>query len=306
MKKFFSLSSLCLLILLSACGSGNKDHENGGGSDIQEEGTSGNLSMEKANEIIEYHNDVLAVFRRLYEDDNQEKVLKYMAERKGRIGSGPVITQSIGYRDTSKIVSPGNYFDKDVRENLKKDINSFLRAGEAFYQNFTTYKSYAKAEDYKDDNWAKGNQLLEENKKLAEEISVARERVYSVISPLANQAELITLKDNPWKENIILSKQIFASMEGIMEEYAEEKVNPEKIDTQYNNLEKQVEEARTLPTVSGQERKGESFTKFITQVDEFMGEVRKAKREGKYDDRGYRKLTSEYNKAINRYNNFVN
>ena len=37
-----------------------------------------------------------------------------------------------------------------------------------------------------DDNWAKGNLLLEENKQLMLQMTEARTQIYSIISPLAD------------------------------------------------------------------------------------------------------------------------
>jgi len=266
-------------------------------------GVSGKLNENKANQIIEYYNNSLTVLKKFYKEGEMEKVLNYM-ERKGKTTTKPLVMIGI-FSDSSKVVTPGTYFDKEVRTEIEQKYREFFDAGNKFFDNYEKYKSYITAEDYKDDNWEKGNAIEQENIELYSKISELRSDIYSILIPIADEAEKVTLVGNPLRDHILKAKEIFAAMKAAIDEYAEEEVNADVIDIYYSQTEILVEEARELKPVDGEENKMRGYGEFLDEVDAFLGELRKSKRDNKFDQRGFDRLMSEYDDAISIYNTFV-
>lgn len=292
MKKNFLLLGAVLTALFISCSGGKSGSAGEGVSDAN------------ANEIIEYYNSSLNVLKNYASESHMTRILEYMGS-KGK-SFAPVIAGTFIYeRDTAKLKSPGSCFDKEVRQQLSDKYAALLSVRAKFFENFETFKSYIKAEDYKDDNYAKATQLLDENKKLYEEINGLKTSIYDILSPIADAAEAVVLEDNPLKEHILAAKKMFTTMEVVLEEYAKDDVNKEEIEKQYTELEKQVAEARKISAVADHKSQMDAYARFLDEVDTFLGELRKSKRDGKFTESGFKSLNSEYESVISDYNSFV-
>ncbi|GEM_PF-118315 len=311
MKKIWSLFAMAVVCTVSSCGGGSGSTTRENTDDTCKENkvkeVSGKMTTEKANEIIQYYNASLAVFKKEYKEDYREKVLKYMANRKlSRTTHAPIIPKNINGRESKKVMQPGDCFTSQTRETLEEGFKSYMESGKKFFENYDAYKAYIKAEDYKDDNWAKGNELLAENQKLSEGMEATKQIIYSLLSPLADAAEAMNLADNPLKDYILLSKQIFGTMEELAETCAQDPVDVEQLDKEYASLEETVKKARALEPVANYGTQVTRYGKFLDDVEGFMGTIRKARRENKFNKRSYDEMTRSYNLTINSYNRFVN
>lgn len=294
MKQFRLFAALIAASLFISCGGGSGSSSSGGSVDNKQD----------ASNIIEYYNTAIGMFRNAPNADKYQDVIKYM-EANGRSITSPLLIAPTAFRDSAKLINPGTYFSKEQRDTLQMAFREFVQGHKDFVKNYDTFKEYKKAEDYKDDNWAKGKQLAQENADIFARMQSAKEAVYGIIVPLADDAEMLLMDDNPLKAHIMHAKQIFASMDELMDEAAAEKVNMEAIDASYTKLEGQVQAGREIPAVADMDREMRYYSEYLDQVEKFMGIVRKARRNSRFTDSVYRDMQSEYRSVVGDYNSFV-
>lgn len=266
--------------------------------------TSDKMTDDSAGEIIEYYNKTLEVFRNGYSTDKSGEVVEYM-NNKGRAYIAPIIILSRMYDDSAKMTAPGNRFGKSAGDSLTMLFREYYAACKKIDDNYETFKAYKKAEDFKDDDWAKGKQLAQEASDAADRIVNAKTQILGIISGPADAAEMALMEGNPLKEHIMLGKKIFTQMEGLIESAAEEKVDPQAIQSGYAALEQLVKEGRELPKVKDMDNEMKWYGEYLDEVDSFLGVVRKAQRNGKYTQSVLNDMQSEYKDAVSDYNTFV-
>lgn len=288
-KHLLLISALAGSLFMTACG----------GS-----GTS-KLNDDQANKIVEYYNLTIEVFREGYTADQISRVVDFMNAKANRFAIRPVFSLPSMYDDSATLVAPGDLFGKQAGDSLTMLFRQYYAACKTIDDNFEAFKAYKEAEDYKDDNWAKGAELTQGVEAAAAVIEQIKPQVYAIITPAADAAEAYFLADNPLKEHIILSKKIFVQMEGILGTVADENVNEQLLETQYAELEQMAKSGRELPAVEGMDIQMEWYGKFLDEVDAFLGEVRKAKRDASYTQSTLEDMNEEYGDAVTMYNYFV-
>lgn len=269
-------------------------------------GTSpGKMTDESAGEVIEYYNKTLEVFRNGYSTDKAGDVVEYM-NNKGRANIAPIVILSRMYDDSTEMTTPGNRFGKSAGDSLTMLFREYYASCKKIDDNYEAFKAYKKAEDFKDDDWAKGKQLAQEAGEAADRIVDVKTEILNIISGPADAAEMTLMEGNPLKEHILLGKKIFAQMEGLMEAVAEEQVDPQPIQSGYTALEQLVKEGRELPKVKDMDNEMKWYGEYLDEVDSFLGVVRKAQRNGRYPESVLKDMNSEYKDAVSDYNTFVN
>ena len=171
--------------------------------------------------------------------------------------------------------------------------------------NYDAYRAYIKAEDYKDDNYAKGNEICKEEKELAEQIPGLRSQIYALLTPYADKAEEATLMDNPLKDHILAGKALIFEIEKTLELYSPE-AKKEDLQAAYDAVNAKKEAASKLEKKADFQSEMSNYNNLLKYVDKFLGELRKQLRDGKFTEDGYNDLVSEYNDVISRYNSFIN
>lgn len=289
MKLLRHLTLLSIAFMLFSCGGSGKP---------------GEVSENNASEIIEYYNKAVETFRKAKNVEDYEKVIKVMGS-KNRREFPPVFNNFTLFRDSATLTKPGRAFSQSQRDTLTMAFRGWYAANEEFSANYATFKAYRDAEDYKDDNWAKAVELSNANQQLLDEIQAYRSLVYSIISPMADEAEMLLMDGNPYKDHIMAGKKVFEYMGTIYDEATEDKVDAAAIDQAYNALEAQVAAARELAPIPDEESAMRYYGKFLDEVDKYLGVVRKAKRDNRYTDSVVRDLKRAYDYAVSQYNNFV-
>ncbi len=289
MRRLLLLPAVAGCLLMASCGGGS--------------GKLSSSDKRDAYEIIEYYNKSLDINKKLFRENEFERALTYM-ERKGQRSATPSFFPVVNL-DTAAMRNPGKAFSAEVRTALTEKYTEYFAAGNQFKSNVEAYKKYLDTEDYKDDNWAKGNALYEENQQLFARMGELVREINGIVSPLADEAELSTLDENPLKDYIIASKGIFDAMNSIMMDIAEEKVSEEDLDTHTADLEQKVENARQLAPVADYESEMDKYGKFLDKIDDFTGELRKIRRNKRYTERDYDSLDKKYDNVIDAYNRFV-
>lgn len=288
-RKLFLLAIFASSLLLASCG--------GNGSGPRSDAAD-------SREIIGYYNKALEVFRYGYTAEKAGEVFEYM-DNKGRALVAPIIIQPNMYRDSAVMTAPGDCFGKAAGDSLTALFREYYAASERIDKNYAAFKAYLKAEDYKDDDWAEGKRLAQQTREAAERIADARGQILGIISGPADEAEMVLMKDNPFKEHVMLSKKIFARMEKVMETVSAEEVDEKALTADYSALEQLVKEGRELPAVKDRESEMRSYNEYLDEVDGFLGEVRKARREGRYTESVLRDMDYRYGKAVSDYNTFA-
>lgn len=289
-RKLLILPLLASSLMFAACGGGSSGPK---------------LDTDNANKIVEYYNKTLEVFRSGFTVRKTDEVVEYM-NNKGRSRIAPIIVLPGMYRDSAKMTAPGDCFGKSAGDSLTMLFREYYAASQMIDDNYDAFKAYLKAEDFKDDDWAKGKQLAQETGEAAERIVNAKSQILNVVSGPADAAEMVLMEGNPLKEHIMLAKKIFADMEGMMGIVVEDKVDEQALTAGYNALEQLVKEGRELPKVKDMDREMRYYGEYLDEVDAFLGVVRKAQRNGKYTQSVLKDMDSEYGDAVSDYNSFVN
>lgn len=136
------------------------------------------------------------------------KIIDYM-QKNGKTLVAPVVIRTpVSATDTTALLNPGDCFPSSAADSLKMYYRRFFDVSKRLYANYDAYRAYIKAEDYKDDNYAKGNEICKEEKELAEQIPGLRSQIYALLTPYADKAEEATLMDNPLKDHILAGKAL--------------------------------------------------------------------------------------------------
>lgn len=288
MKRSFLFPVIASSLLFVSCGGGSGPK----------------LDTENANEIIEYYNTALEVFRNGFSTEKSGEVVEYM-NNKGRALIAPYVTLPRLYNDSAKMTAPGNRFGKSAGDSLTMLFREYYAASREIDENYDAFKAYMKAEDYKDDDWTKGEQLARETGEAADRIVNAKTQILNIISGPADAAEMVLMEGNPLREHIMLAKKIFAGMDGLMRIVSEDKVDEQALTADYDALEQLVKEGRELPKVKDMDSQMRWYGEYLDEVDAFLGVVRKAQRNGKYPQSVLKDMDSEYGDAVSDYNSFV-
>ena len=191
-KKFLLFGALVGALLLSSCSGGSKKQT------VSSESTE---ELDNASKVINYYHMSLAVLRHVANAKDINAVLGYM-EQTGKVPEVELIAPpEIAARDTAELLDPGDYFNPEVRQNLKQNYAGLFNVRTQFYDNFNKFLAYKKSKDT-----AKTAQLLDENYKLSVELSEYKQVIFDILSPLTEQAESELLADEPLKDQIMAEK----------------------------------------------------------------------------------------------------
>ncbi|RGX72527.1 DUF3829 domain-containing protein [Bacteroides stercorirosoris] len=293
MKILVSLS-VAGLLLLASCGGKGKD------------AASMSYSQEDANEVIAYYNITVDLMKKLVTTDDISKTLAYMKKDGKGFVIAPIVNRSYFQgKDTTALLNPGDCFPDVVRDSLKALCLAYVDASNKVYANYEEYCQYIKAEDYKDDQYAKGREIAADQEEQGNRIQELRARIYALVTPYADKAEEATLKDNPLKDHIMAGKALISSLEAVLEGYDSD-VAKEQMQSLYDAVNTQKEAASKIEKLKEYSSEMMSYEDMVNDTDKFLGELRKHLRDGKFTESGYKELLYNYNHVIDDYNRFVN
>ena len=275
--------ALVSAFLLASCSGGSKSKAP----------VASTADIENATEVIKYYNTSLGVLKDMVKEKDVNAVLDYM-EQKGKVPALTAIAPpAVVAKDSATVMNPGDYFNRETRQNLQNYAGLFKARAE-FYANFDTYLSYLKKKDV-----TKAKQLLDANYQLSTQMSEYKQNVFDILSPFTEQAEQVLLADSPLKEQIMTVRKMSATMQSILNLYARKHMmDGPRIDLKVAELTKQLDAAKKLPAVNGHESEMKSYQTFLSQVEIFIKQVQKAREKGEYSDADYDMLTSAYETSI--------
>ena len=284
-KNILFFGALVGALLLVSCSGGNKKQA---ASSVASE------ELDNASKVINYYHTSLIVLRHVANAKDINAVLGYM-EQKGKVPTVLAIAPpAVSEKDTLALMNPGSCFNEATRQNLKQSYVGLFNARTKFYANFDRYLSYLKAKDY-----SKADKLLDVNYQLSKEMAEYKQNVFDILSPFTEQAEQVVLADNPLKDQIMAVRKMSSTMQSIINLYARRPVfEGARIDYKLIELKDQLEAAKKLPAITGDESAMKSYQAFLDQVEIFISKVQKMSEKAEYTDADYEMLTSAYETSV--------
>ena len=284
-KNILFFGALVGALLLVSCSGGNKKQA---ASSVASE------ELDNASKVINYYHTSLIVLRHVANAKDINAVLGYM-EQKGKVPTVLAIAPpAVSEKDTFALMNPGSCFNEATRQNLKQSYVGLFNAQTKFYANFDRYLSYLKAKDY-----SKADKLLDVNYQLSKEMAEYKQNVFDILSPFTEQAEQVVLADNPLKDQIMAVRKMSSTMQSIINLYARRPVfEGARIDYKLIELKDQLEAAKKLPAITGDESAMKSYQAFLDQVEIFISKVQKVSEKAEYTDADYEMLTSAYETSV--------
>jgi len=274
-------------------------------------------SIEDSGNIIAYNNamiDYLSATGSKIESaaDDYEKMREMVTQKKKprmHFSGIAFIGRSLSINDNRDgiiLLKPGNNLPSDVKEKLVGTMKSVAESFENTKKAYEKFNKYLELEDYKDDDWAKGKEYVDTIEKNITNFYDKKAEAYKIIKPLADAAEIEMLKDHPLKEVLIASKTDLNMVDEIIDIVYAENIDMDALNTKYTELENSVKKHRILtPELLKEYDKERSYKSFYEELDNFLGEVRKYKRDGKITEREAEYLSRGYKSVIGDYNRFV-
>ena len=272
-KNILLFGALIGAFLLVSCSGGNKKQA---ASSVTPE------ELDNASKVINYYHTSLIVLRHVANAKDVNAVLGYM-EQTGKV-------PEVSARDTAELMDPGDYFNIQVRQNLKQSYRGLFSARTQFYDNFNKFLSYKQAKET-----AKAGKLLDENYRLSVEMSEYKQVIFDILSPLTEQAEKELLADEPLKDQIMAMRKMSGTVQSIMNLYSRKHVlEGARIDVKMAELKKELEAAKKLPAVTGYDEEQKNYYSFLSSVESFMKDMQKARDKGAYSDADYNAMSEAY------------
>ena len=272
-KNILFFGALVGALLLVSCSGGNKKQA---ASSVTSE------ELDNASKVIDYYHTSLIVLRHVANAKDINAVLGYM-EQTGKV-------PEVSARDTAELMDPGDYFNIEVRQNLKQSYRGLFSARTQFYDNFNKFLSYKQAKET-----AKIGKLLDENYRLSVEMSEYKQVIFDILSPLTEQAEKELLADEPLKDQIMAMRKMSGTVQSIMNLYSRKHaLDGMRIDMKMAELKKELEAAKKLPAVTGYDEEQKNYYSFLTSVESFMKDMQKARDKGSYSDEDYNAISEAY------------
>ncbi|MBB6129471.1 DUF3829 domain-containing protein [Mucilaginibacter lappiensis] len=275
-----------------------------------------------ANSIIKYNNGLLAL------DDSRDHYLKSLGSniRNMRkifddpkapipyMGIGPYEMPYIPRLGENPSNPPGalNSSDKKFFKDNVAQLNALYAQIKGVYK---TMSDYVKAQDYKDDNGAKGKALIDSIDNLGNKYYKLDDQIRAKLSLIADDAECVILKDHPLKEYIYSMKDDrtkVAEINTLLDSCANNyKASEARAQAAFQALKAENEKhtAMTLPGGEQYASQKNNFGRFNEAVNDFLLELKRIMRDasssGKITDDNLKSLDSKKETIRTYYNNFV-
>lgn len=201
------------------------------------------------------------------------------------------------------ILKPEDLLDKDLANKILPFIQGMHNS---YKETYLDFKKYYNNEDYKDDNWKKGGELNQIMIEKSNSYYENRNELYKIFEEYVSKAEEDVLEDHPIKDQIIHAKGTLKLIDETLSLLEVENISIESIEENYTKIETRFNESKDLynEELKNQSKEGK-FKDFYDEIDNFLGALRKAKRDKKITESEYRSISSEYKSVVRDYNYFV-
>lgn len=276
-----------------------------------------------ANSIIKYNNGLLG------QDERRDSYLKSLGNNvrsMRRLFDDPKATvSSIGMFEPfetpyipkygENITSPPSGLNSSDKQFFKDNVAQLNALYTQIKDVYKAMRDYVKAQDYKDDNGAKGKALTDSIDNLGNKYYKLDDQVRAKLSVIADDAERVTLKDHPLKEYIYAMKDDRTKIAGVsmlLDSSANNyKASEAKLQATFQALKSENEKhtAMSFPSRDEYASKKNYFGKFNEAVNDFLLELKRIMRDasasGKISEEDLKTLDYKRETIRSYYNNFV-
>jgi len=311
MKKILILSLLSLSLIGCKQGDSNSSINSILGNSSEESNAS--KAVNYFNAVIEYDNNSSKKITALLKNDFV--TLSEMVENKQKTSRFLTWTAFTGIDPNTKIgygtnqvdlLKPNDFFESDIAQKVKPLIEGMTSSYTSVKDAYNDFKSYYTNEDYKDDNWAKAEELLTKIKSSSDTFYSNRDTFFTIIEPTMEIAEEEVLKDHPLKKEILHTKKTLKIVDDLVDLMANPETPIASLEESYLTLEKRFNESKKMETKNlEKQNKLMNFNSFYDEIEKMLGVLRKTKRDGEISDSDYNEFYSKYDNVLGSYNRFV-
>ncbi len=321
MKNYF-LPLLLFISLTYSCSCGKSKND---ATDTDEDQVSDSNSSSsskgagKAKDIIDYYNVFIGFNNSTIDkisnfESNTLPLLKESVAQKSAENIPIMFHDLIGIVRTQEYVDgksisvddPGAILPNKIVKEIKPGAVAMVDSYNAVVEQSKDFREYIANEDFLDDDWKKADELLSDMEVEIKKYYENREIVLDVLAPKVEKANEETLKDHPLKKELLLAQKALNLAQEISNEANTEEVDMDKIEELYTELDETQKEASSVNKKKLEEQnKDAAYDNFLERIDEYLGDVRKAKRDGEIDVDEAEDIYDEYGYLINSYNQFV-
>lgn len=309
MKKIL-LSAVVLSLFVTSCKTGAKKDANGN--------TSVSSSTD-ANTIIDYTNDIIDVLKKY--NDYAEQHTKYYTGLQKKWTGKTTFLPFAGIDNLWTIKKQAaNAFGKvpsamgDDQAFFKDSVGMYNNLFKEFRNQDLVLQLYVKGEDYKDDNYAKGNEIINKQLETYPKLMRLRENIGNRIENIADAAEEITLKDSPIKDAYKNAKSDLASFKKLANMIVSQEtftdVEVANIENNYSKLNESVTKNAAMDKTNlDKENRTTAYNTFYENLNEeiitIKPIIRNLKAEKHISESDFDTIDRVYDNAISYYNSWV-
>jgi len=310
------LTVFILSLFFISCKNDSKESNSG----IFNSKENSNSDKNNANQIIRYYNAVIDYdgnaskkidnfFKRDYERisslSNNKNIGSTIFTWTAYIGIAPKTKVGFG-NDQVDLLKPEQLLKKELATKIKPFVKEMTVAFTESSKLYSDLGKYYKNEDFKDDAWAKGKEILKELTNQSNSYFENRKSFFKAYEASIDKADEDILVDHPLKKELILTKNTLKIVDNLYMLFSDKNTSIDAIEESYKKLESSFNEGKNLDIENlKSQNKDVKFKNFFDEIDELLGKVRKAKRDGEISKRDFESIKSEYNSVINDYNYFV-
>ncbi len=196
--------------------------------------------------------------------------------------------------------------DKKLANKILPFVKGMDNSYKETKKTYLEFKKYYKNEDYKDDAWKKGAELIQIMGDKSKAYYENRNNFYTIFETVIDKAEEDVLSDHPIRDEIIHAKRTLKLIDKAMTLIQDKDTPIASIEDIYKKIEDRFNESKKMDLKKlTEQNKEDRFNSFYDEIDDFLGTVRKVKRDGKITERDYKTVYYEYKSVINDYNSFV-
>lgn len=198
---------------------------------------------------------------------------------------------------------------------FKDSVGKYKSLFKQFQENDSVLKIYLKAEDFKDDNYAKGIDILGKQFDIYPQLAELRSSISNKIEQVADAAEEVSLKDSPIKDAYKAAKGDLAKMKKLANMIADKEKYSDadivEIDAAYADFTTSIEKNKAANQESlTKENKASQYNSFYKNITEESAKIKAVVRNIKsskiLSENDYDAVDRSYNSVVSAYNSWVN
>lgn len=309
MKTKIYTSSLCLLLVVAVISCGKKQADSSG-QDVENSSTKANATIIYTNAVVDYLN---SADEWVYiNNPNMDVLIKSVETRDPNLTIKEITDLQLQNTDVDfdKPISTLSAGDqKFFKDNLSKYSNTL----NSLAINAKELERYMKEGEYKTDNFGVAEVLVRNVKSDRDYLSNNRDSLLNKVRDVAEQAELLTLQNHPFREPILAMKadiKLMNNVYDLLDAYSNGVATISQVDAKYQELVSSAAKNRKSYTDSlkDQQSKFDDFYKSLDQVITIYQtnlDTIKSTKNNKIADEKFKEIDSKADVVIENYNLFI-